>query len=155
MTDRAIFLNTGKRAFGQGRRIPESGDTYYFQSGAPMKKIKRCTSPLSKCRAVQFSDYVYGDRTIPERAVPGDGAIPLDRLVGWVLDAGYTGAFDMELGGPRIRAEGELAAARRVRRLYDRLVEPSWRLTDKAGKSGAFAVEVRAGAVVIPGTPHT
>lgn len=68
---------------------------------------------MPKCRAVQFSDYVYGDRTIPERAVPGDGAIPLERLVGWVLDAGYTGAFDMELGGPRIRAEGEFAAVRR------------------------------------------
>jgi len=69
---------------------------------------------LPKCRAVQFSDYAYGDRTIPERAVPGDGAIPLERLVGWVLEAGYTGVFDMELGGPRIRTEGELAAARRA-----------------------------------------
>jgi sugar phosphate isomerase/epimerase len=69
---------------------------------------------LPRCRAVQFSDYVYGDRTIPERAVPGDGAIPLERLVGWVLEAGYTGAFDLELGGPRIHAEGELAAARRA-----------------------------------------
>jgi sugar phosphate isomerase/epimerase len=69
---------------------------------------------LPKCRAVQFSDYMYGDRTIPERAVPGDGAIPLERLVGWVLEAGYTGTFDMELGGPRIRAEGELAAVRRA-----------------------------------------
>jgi sugar phosphate isomerase/epimerase len=69
---------------------------------------------IPKCRAVQFSDYVYGDRTIPERAVPGDGAIPLERLVGWVLAAGYEGAFDLEMGGPRIRAEGELAAARRA-----------------------------------------
>jgi sugar phosphate isomerase/epimerase len=67
-----------------------------------------------KCRAVQFSDYVYGDRTIPERAVPGDGAIPLERLVGWVLEAGYTGAFDMELGGPRIIAEGQFEAVKRA-----------------------------------------
>ncbi len=69
---------------------------------------------VPKCSIVQFSDYVYGDRTIPERAVPGDGAIPLERLVGWVLAAGYEGAFDLELGGPRIRAEGELTAARRA-----------------------------------------
>lgn len=68
---------------------------------------------LPRCRAVQFSDYAYGDRTIPERAVPGDGAIPLERLIGWALDAGYAGPFDMELGGPRISAEGELAAVQR------------------------------------------
>ena len=42
-----------------------------------------------------------------------------------MLDAGYEGAFDLELGGPRIRAEGELAAARRssdyMTELLDRL----------------------------------
>ena len=69
---------------------------------------------MPKCRAVQFSDYAYGDRVVAERAVPGDGAMPLERLVGWVLETGYTGAFDLEMGGPRIRAEGELAAARRA-----------------------------------------
>lgn len=68
---------------------------------------------LPKCRAVQFSDYSYGDRTIPDRTVPGDGVIPLERQIGWVLEAGYTGAFDLELVGSRILAEGQLAAARR------------------------------------------
>ena len=69
---------------------------------------------LPRCRAVQFSDYVYGDRSVPDRAVPGDGVIPLERLVRWILEAGYTGAFDMELLGPRIRNEGELAAIQRA-----------------------------------------
>jgi sugar phosphate isomerase/epimerase len=86
-------------------------DLYACWTESNLKTLIRQAIP--KCRAVQFSDYIYGDRTIPERAVPGDGAIPLERLVGWVLDAGYEGAFDLELGGPRIRAEGELAAARR------------------------------------------
>lgn len=75
---------------------------------------RKIAQAIPKCRAVQFSDYAYGDRTIPERAVPGDGAIPLERLFGWVLDAGYEGAFDMELGGPRIAVEGEFAAMRRA-----------------------------------------
>ena len=55
---------------------------------------------------VQVSDYVLGDRSAPCRAVPGDGAIPLERILGDLLDAGYGGVFDLELVGPRIDAEG-------------------------------------------------
>jgi hypothetical protein len=36
------------------------------------------------------------------------------RILEWVLQAGYTGAFDIELIGPRIDAEGRLAAVRRT-----------------------------------------
>ena len=63
---------------------------------------------------VQASDYVLGDRTTPCRAVPGDGAIPLERLLGEVLAAGYEGVFDLELVGPRIVAEGARAASIRA-----------------------------------------
>lgn len=66
-----------------------------------------------RCGLVQVSDYVMGDRAIPCRAVPGDGHIPLDRILGWILDSGYKGAFDLELLGPRINAEGHLEAVRR------------------------------------------
>jgi sugar phosphate isomerase/epimerase len=57
------------------------------------------------CRLVQVSDYVYGDRTLPSRAVPGDGAIPLRQILGWIIDAGYSGVFDLELLGPRINGQ--------------------------------------------------
>jgi sugar phosphate isomerase/epimerase len=63
---------------------------------------------------MQVSDYVLGDRTAPCRAVPGDGVIPLDRILGDVLDAGYEGVFDVELVGPRIAAEGARAATQRA-----------------------------------------
>lgn len=63
---------------------------------------------------VQVSDYVLGDRTTPCRAVPGDGVIPLDRLLGDILDAGYEGLFDLELVGPRIEAEGARPATTRA-----------------------------------------
>lgn len=69
---------------------------------------------MPRCRVIQVSDYVRGDRALPARAVPGDGAIPLQRLLEWVLGSGYTGAFDLELIGPRIDGEGHLAAARRA-----------------------------------------
>ena len=63
---------------------------------------------------VQLSDMVLGDRALPCRAVPGEGGIPLAELVQWVLEAGYPGVFECELGGPRIDAIGALAAADRA-----------------------------------------
>ena len=69
---------------------------------------------LPICCLIQVSDYVYGDRGLPCRAVPGDGAIPLKPIIAQALDAGYAGAFDLELIGPRIDAEGQLEAVGRA-----------------------------------------
>jgi sugar phosphate isomerase/epimerase len=69
---------------------------------------------LPRCGLVQVSDYVLGDRSLPNRAVPGDGAIPLERIVKALLDVGYGGAFDIELIGPRIDVEGRLPATKRA-----------------------------------------
>jgi sugar phosphate isomerase/epimerase len=63
---------------------------------------------------VQLSDYVLGDRSTPCRAVPGDGVVPLERLIAQLLDLGYQGVFDIELTGPRITAEGHRPAFRRA-----------------------------------------
>jgi sugar phosphate isomerase/epimerase len=62
---------------------------------------------------VQVSDFVIGSLCTPDRAVPGDGDIPLARIVRAVLDAGYTGAFELEMVGPRIEEEGYAPAIRR------------------------------------------
>jgi sugar phosphate isomerase/epimerase len=69
---------------------------------------------MKRCHLVQVGDYVIGDRAYPCRAVPGDGAIPLARIIGWILEAGYAGAFDLELMGPRIDREGHCEAVRRT-----------------------------------------
>jgi sugar phosphate isomerase/epimerase len=69
---------------------------------------------MPRCHLVQVCDYVYGDRSLPSRAVPGDGAIPVKRILDWVLRAGYRGTFDIELVGPRIEAEGPVKAVRRA-----------------------------------------
>jgi sugar phosphate isomerase/epimerase len=69
---------------------------------------------MPRCRLVQVSDYVPGGRSLPDRSVPGDGVIPLERLIGQLLAAGYTGAFDLELLGPRIDGEGAAAAVARA-----------------------------------------
>ncbi|MEZ0338825.1 sugar phosphate isomerase/epimerase family protein [Mycobacterium sp. pV006] len=69
---------------------------------------------LPRTEMIQLSDYVLGDRCLPARAVPGDGAIPLEPILTQVLNSGYAGGFDLELIGPRIDAEGRLTAARRA-----------------------------------------
>ena len=60
----------------------------------------------SRLAHVQLSDWKIGSLTTPDRCVPGDGDIPLARMLRALLDAGYTGAFELELVGPRIEAEG-------------------------------------------------
>ena len=63
---------------------------------------------------VQVSDYVYGDRGLPCRAVPGDGAIPFGRLVPAFEQAGYSGYYDLEIIGPRMQAEGQEQGLKRA-----------------------------------------
>jgi len=73
-------------------------------------------------RIVQVSDFAVGTLSTPNRLVPGDGDIPLERILGQVLAAGYEGCFDLELIGPRIDDEGyEAACTRAVRTLGDLL----------------------------------
>lgn len=69
---------------------------------------------LPRTELIQLSDYVLGDRALPGRAVPGDGAIPLEAFVGQALAGGYAHGFDLELIGPRIDAEGRLQSAQRA-----------------------------------------
>ena len=83
-----------------------------------------------RCVVVQVSDYVPGDRALPARAVPGDGVIPLERIAARLLAGGYAGGFDLELLGPRIDAEGGLAAARRAALVTGRILN---RLERKEG----------------------
>jgi sugar phosphate isomerase/epimerase len=91
----------------------------WFEGGLA-DKFRRA---LPLARLVQVSDYVLGDRSTPCRAVPGDGAVPLDRLLGQWLDLGYAGLFDLELTGPRIAHEGHRAAhARAAEALSDILM---------------------------------
>ncbi|KRE34777.1 xylose isomerase [Mycobacterium sp. Soil538] len=68
---------------------------------------------LPRTVTIQLSDYVLGDRALPARAVPGDGAIPLEDVVAQALAGGYRHGFDLELIGPRIDREGRMSAARR------------------------------------------
>lgn len=62
---------------------------------------------------VQVSDYKLGTTRTPDRVVPGDGDIPLPRLLRQVIDAGFEGVFDLEVVGPRVEREGYASTIRR------------------------------------------
>jgi sugar phosphate isomerase/epimerase len=67
--------------------------------------------------AVQFADARFGTVDQPSpggRAVPGDGDLDITAFVRAALDAGYDGAFELEMVGPLIEAEGHEPALRRA-----------------------------------------
>jgi sugar phosphate isomerase/epimerase len=72
------------------------------------------TCGVNRFALVQIADFVLGTRQTPDRAVPGDGDIPIERQLRWLAEAGYSGPIELELLGPRITAEGPVAAAARA-----------------------------------------
>jgi sugar phosphate isomerase/epimerase len=82
----------------------------WFEGGLAEKFARA----MPTTQLVQVSDYVPGDRSTPCRAVIGDGMVPVERLIGQLLELGYAGVFDLELTGPRIDAEGHRPAFRRA-----------------------------------------
>ena len=76
------------------------------------RKSATLRDAMDVIKLVQVSDFIVGTRDTPNRVVPGDGDIPLRRILGDVLRAGYDGAFDLELIGPRIEEEGYESAIR-------------------------------------------
>ncbi|WP_396928013.1 sugar phosphate isomerase/epimerase family protein [Mycolicibacterium sp.] len=98
-------------------------DLFHCWAEADLAGLLRTALP--RTRLIQLSDYVLGDRELPARAVPGDGAIPIESFVAQALSDGYRFGLDLELLGPRIDAEGRLTAAQRacdvVRGMLDRL----------------------------------
>ena len=75
-------------------------------------------SDLGSIALVQVCDFKLGTFNTPNRAVVGDGDIPVEQLLQTMLEAGYQGPFDLEILGPQIDAEGYPSA---IRRSTDRL----------------------------------
>jgi len=72
---------------------------------------------------VQVSDFRYGSRVVPDRLVPGDGDLPLERMIKGLIAVGYEGAFDIELLGQQIEDEGYEPAIRRSLHWMQRTLE--------------------------------
>jgi sugar phosphate isomerase/epimerase len=69
---------------------------------------------IDRIRLVQVSDFAVGTVASSQRLVPGDGDIPIERILRALLDAGYRGFFELELIGDAIVAEGYDAAVPRA-----------------------------------------
>jgi sugar phosphate isomerase/epimerase len=79
---------------------------------------------VDRLRLVQVSDFRVGTVASSQRLVPGDGDIPLRRILADVLAAGYEGLFELELIGDAIVDEGyDEAIPRAVRNLDALLAE--------------------------------
>jgi sugar phosphate isomerase/epimerase len=87
-------------------------DVFSCWSEAGLRQTIERAAPRTSL--VQIGDYLFDETMSPGRAVPGDGMIPLDRILDWILRAGYRGTFEIELLGPRIDKEGHLQATRRA-----------------------------------------
>jgi len=63
---------------------------------------------------VQVSDFKVGTLAAGDRAVIGDGDVPLRRICRAIAQAGYAGWYDIELLGPAIEAEGAASVVPRA-----------------------------------------
>jgi len=61
---------------------------------------------VARFAIVQVSDFKVGQNPRMNRWVPGDGDLPLEWLLGRLLDAGYKGLFEIELLGRHNFEEG-------------------------------------------------
>lgn len=93
-------------------------DVHASWTGSHLSETVR--DALPSIGLVQISDYMPGERTV-FRSAPGDGIIPIERIVGWVLDGGYDGPFDLELWG--IKAENPIAEFERAAVWLSELLE--------------------------------
>ena len=65
-------------------------------------------------RTVQVADLPAQGASLSDRLVPGDGVLPIERIIGELLASGYHGAFELEYFGPAVEAEGYESALRRA-----------------------------------------
>jgi sugar phosphate isomerase/epimerase len=77
---------------------------------------------IDRIDLVQVSDFKVGTVASLQRLVPGDGDIPLARILATLVDAGYDGVFELELIGDAIVAEGYDDAIPRAIRALDALL---------------------------------
>ena len=87
-------------------------DIWHVWAERDLEHAIRAASPfITHC---QIADFRIGNRTMLEKIVPGDGGIPLKQILGWLLEAGYEGVFEIEIHGPTVSEEGRIDAAQRA-----------------------------------------
>jgi sugar phosphate isomerase/epimerase len=99
------FVHTLRDAIDLARRLDTGVCMEVNACWAERDRDRTVERGCDRMLMVQVSDFRVGTLTTPDRLVPGDGDIPLRRVLGGVLAAGYEGPFELELIGPEIEAE--------------------------------------------------
>ena len=107
------FVHTLKDAIDLARRLGTGVCMEINACWAERDLATTMRDAIDTLRLVQVSDFKVGTLSTPNRLVPGDGDIPLQRILGELIASGYTGCFDLELIGPAINAEGYESAISR------------------------------------------
>lgn len=107
------FVHTLRDAIDLARRLEIKVCMEINACWAERDLLRTIADGIDRIGVVQVSDYAVGTTSTPNRLVPGDGDIPLARIIGQVVDAGYAGVFDLELVGPKIEEEGYASAIER------------------------------------------
>lgn len=108
------FLHTLRDAIDFARRLGVGVCMEINACWAERGLADTITNGIDAIRIVQLSDFAIGTMNTPNRLVPGDGDIPMERIVGQLLAAGYAGVFDLEMIGPHIEEEGYESASTRA-----------------------------------------
>lgn len=119
------FIHTLRDAIDMSWRI-DSGVTMVIDSCWSERNLAgTIAAGVEQISLVRVGDRSIGGRLAGTSLVPGDGDIPLARIIGQLLDAGYAGYFDIMIGGPEIEQEGYESAIRRSLRYLEEVLEDS------------------------------
>src|SRR6478672_4804945 len=108
------FVHTLRDAIDLARRLDTGVCMELNACWAERGLAETVRAGADRIRLVQVSDFKVGTIASSQRLVPGDGDMPIARILGHVIDAGYAGVFDLELIGAAITTEGYDAAIPRA-----------------------------------------
>jgi sugar phosphate isomerase/epimerase len=128
------FVHTVRDAVDLARMAQMSVVVDFYSAWYERNLARTVRENLDLVVLVQIGDFKLGTFDIPNRCAIGDGDIPVERLMAMMLAAGYEGAFDLEILGPRIEEEGYRAP---IARSIERASEILDRLDPVAAAIGA------------------
>jgi len=100
------FVHTLRDAIDLARRLDTGVCMELNACWAERALADTIRAGIDRIRLVQVSDFKVGTIASSQRLVPGDGDVPIARILADLLAAGYEGVFDLELIGAAITAEG-------------------------------------------------
>ncbi len=116
------FVHTLRDAIALARRLDTGVCMELNACWAERALATTIRDDVDRIHLVQVSDFKVGTVASSQRLVPGDGDIPMARILGDLVAAGYSGFFELELIGDAIAAEGYDAAIPRAVAALDALL---------------------------------